>query len=115
LELVGLQPGAERPPVLVQAIDAKGAVLHSEKVGDAGAFTLPADALKNARYVVIGASQDDKTIAQAASVRFRSGEFEAALRDDTLALGRGRVVTLPLPLDLRERQRARVPAPPPLV
>ena len=89
LELVGLQPGAERPPVLVQAVDAKGAVLHSEKVGDAGAFTLPADAVKNARYVVIGASQDDKTIAQAASVRFRPGEFEAALQNDTLALAEG--------------------------
>jgi len=38
LELVGLQPGAERPPVLVQAIDAKGAVLHSERVGEAAAF-----------------------------------------------------------------------------
>ena len=79
LELVGLQPGAERPPVLVQAIDAKGGILHSEKVSEAGTFALPPEALKNARYVVIGAIEDEKTVAQAASVRFRPGEFEAAL------------------------------------
>ena len=89
LELVGLQPGASRPPVLVQAIDAKGGVLHSEKVGDAGSFTLPPEALKNARYVVIGGTSDDKTVAEAAAVRYRPREFEDAVLDGTLALAEG--------------------------
>ena len=89
LELVGLQPGASRPPVLVQAVDAKGGVLHSEKVGDGGAFALPADALKNARYVVIGGTTDDKTVAEGAAVRYRPQEFEAAVLDGTLALAEG--------------------------
>jgi hypothetical protein len=89
LELVGLQPGAARPPLLVQAVDAKGAVLHSETLGDEGTFTLPPDALKNARYVVIGASADDETVADAAAVKFRPREFEAALVDGTLPLAEG--------------------------
>jgi hypothetical protein len=89
LELVGLQPGASRPPVLVQAIDAKGGVLHSEKVAEAGTFALPAEALKNARYVVIGGTSDDKTVAEAAAVRYRPQEFEAAVLDGTLALAEG--------------------------
>src|SRR5262245_50167542 len=89
LELVGLAPGASRPPVLVQAIDAKGGVLHSEKVGDAGTFALPAEALKNARYVVIGGTSDEKTVADAASIRFRPAEFEASVLDGTLAIAEG--------------------------
>src|ERR1051325_10569559 len=89
LEFVGLQPGAPRPSVLVQAIDAKGGVLHSEPVGDAGTFTLPADALKNARYVVVGAPSDDKTIAEASAIRFRPDEFDAAVINGTLPLAEG--------------------------
>src|ERR1051325_6060382 len=86
LELVGLQPGTPRPPVLVQAIDAKGGVLHSEQVGDAGTFALPADAPKNARYVVVGAPGDDKTVAEASAIRFRAEEFDKAVIDGVLPL-----------------------------
>jgi hypothetical protein len=89
LELVGLQPGTPRPAVLVQAIDAKGGVLHSERVGEAGTFALPAEALKNARYVVIGAPGDEKTVAEASAIRFRPDEFDAAVIDGTLPLAEG--------------------------
>jgi len=89
LELVGLGPGAARPPVVVQAVDAAGGVLHSEKVSDSGGFSLPPDVLKKARYVVLGAPGDDNKVAGAASVRFRPGEFEAAASSGTLALAEG--------------------------
>jgi hypothetical protein len=75
--------------VLVQAIDAKGGVLHSEHVGEAGTFSLPADALKNARYVVVGAPGDEKTVAEASAVRFRAEEFDKAVIDGILPLAEG--------------------------
>jgi len=89
LEFVGLQPGAPHPPVLVQAIDAKGGVLYSEQVADAGTFSLPPDALKNARYVVVGAPSDEKTIAEASAVKFRADEFDKAVVDGILPLAEG--------------------------
>jgi len=89
LELVGLEPGAARPPVVVQAVDAGGGVLHSETVSDSGGFSLPPDVLKKARYVVLGAPGDDNKIAAATSMRFRPGEFEAAASSGTLALAEG--------------------------
>ena len=87
LELVGLDPGAARPPLVVQAVDAKGAVLHSAKIGDDGGFALPAGTLEKARYVVIGADGDDA--AAGTAVRFRPQEFEAAAQSGTLALAEG--------------------------
>ena len=88
LELVGLQPGAERPAVVVQVRGAKNEVLHSQKVGADGRFAIPAEALKSARSVVIGAP-DGEGIAADASVRFRSQDFAAAAAGGTLALAEG--------------------------
>jgi hypothetical protein len=89
LEMVGLEPGAARPPVVVQAVDAKGGILHAEKVSDTGGFSLPADALKNARYVTIGAPAGDNGVDAGAAVRFRRSEFELASATGTLALAEG--------------------------
>ena len=88
LELVGLQPGQERPPVVVQALGTQNEVLHSQKVGPDGAFDIPPDVLKKARYVLFGAPKDEG-IASEGSVRFRAREFEAAAAHRTLALAEG--------------------------
>src|SRR3989337_50180 len=88
LELVGVQPGQERPPIVVQALGAENQVLHSQKIGPDGGFDIPPDVLKKARYIVLGAPQDDG-IAADRSVRFRPGEFEAAAANRTLALAEG--------------------------
>src|SRR5439155_15576313 len=55
LELVGLTADGERPKVVVQAIDAEGGAIHTEVVAADGRFALPADALKRADRVVLGA------------------------------------------------------------
>jgi hypothetical protein len=88
LELVGVQPGQERPPVVVQALGAENEVLHSQKIGTDGAFDIPPDVLKKARYIVFGAPKDDG-IAADGSVRFRAREFEVAAANRTLALAEG--------------------------
>lgn len=96
LELVGMAPGAERPATVVQAIDAQNKILHSEKVGADGSFAIPPEALKQARFVVIGAPEGD-------GVRSRRENGYARA-------GRRHLVAFPLLLAVRQRQRARVPA-----
>jgi hypothetical protein len=88
LELVGIQPGQERPPVVVHAVGAQNEVLHAQKIGPEGTFAIPPDVLKKARYIVFGAPKDDG-IAADASVRFRPREFEVAAANRTLALAEG--------------------------
>lgn len=88
LELVGIQPGAERPAIVVQALGEKNDVLHSQKVGPDGAFAIPADVLKKASYVVVGAPEGEGIAADGA-VRYRTSEFEAAIENGTLALAEG--------------------------
>ena len=85
LELVGLPHGAERPAALVQAVGAKGEVLHTAKVGAEGNFAIPPEVLKKARFVVIGAPRGEAVEAEGA-LRYRVGDFEAAAASGTLAL-----------------------------
>ncbi len=88
LELVGIQPGAERPAVVVQVLGAKNELLHSEKIAADGKFAIPPDALKRARYVVFGAPEGEGVAADG-SVRFRAHDFEAAAATGTVALAEG--------------------------
>ena len=88
LELVGIQPGGERPAIVVQALGEKNDVLHSQKVGPEGAFAIPADVLKKASYVVVGAPEGEGIAADGA-LRYRTSEFEAAIENGTLALAEG--------------------------
>lgn len=88
LELAGIQPGAERPAVAVEVRGAGNEVLHSQRVGADGRFTIPPAALKNARIVVFGAPEE-KGVAAEGSVRFRAEEFQAAAASGTIALAEG--------------------------
>jgi hypothetical protein len=88
LELVGLDPGQERPAVVMQALGAENEVLHSQKIETDGAFAIPPDVLKKARYIVFGAPKD-KGIAAEGSMRFRAREFEVAAANQTIALAEG--------------------------
>ena len=89
LELVGLQAGGERPAIVVQAVDAKGAVLHSQEVDATGAFKLPGDTLKRANRIVLGAPDGREGVAAEGAVIYRASEFAAQLKDNTLALAEG--------------------------
>lgn len=88
LELVGLPQGAERPAAAVQAIGAKGDVLHTAKVGADGNFAIPPEVLKKARFVVIGAPRGESVDTEGA-LRYRVSDFEAAAANGTLALAEG--------------------------
>ncbi len=88
LELVGLPSGAERPVTVVQALGAKGDVLHTAKVGGEGQFAVPPDVLKKARFVVIGAPRGEAVETEGA-LRYRVADFEAAAATGTLALAEG--------------------------
>jgi hypothetical protein len=74
LELVGFRQGDARPGLVVQTLDRKNVVTHSQFVGDDGSFTIPADVLKNAHRVVVGAMGDQGEVLEGAS-RFRASEF----------------------------------------
>ena len=89
LELVGLTAVGDRPKVVVQAFDASNAVLHTQEVGSDGNFAVPADVLKRAHRVVLGAPNDKGGIQAEASVSYRGSEFKAQIKDGTLALAEG--------------------------
>jgi hypothetical protein len=89
LELVGFKAGVERPVILVQAVDQHFKVFHSERVKPDGTFTLPADVLKKAQQVVLGAAGDKGELAAGTSVRLRASEFGALAQDGTIALAEG--------------------------
>lgn len=88
LELVGLAPGAGRPEIVVQALAAKGKVLHTEQIGADGQFRIPPDVLKKAEVVAFGAP-DKEGLAAEGVVRFPTREFELAAQTGTLALAEG--------------------------
>jgi len=88
LELVGVQPGQERPQVVMQALGEGNKVLHSQKIGAEGTFDIPSEILKKSRFIAFGAPKDDG-IAAEGSVRFRTSEFEAAAANRSLALAEG--------------------------
>lgn len=89
LELVGLTAASDRPKVVVLAVDSANAVLHTQEVGSDGNFTVPADVLKRAHRVVVGASDGKGGVQAEASVSYRANEFTAQLKDGTLALSEG--------------------------
>jgi len=89
LELVGFKEGAERPEIVVQAVDQQFKVFYSEKVKHDGTFTLPADILKKAQQIVFGAQDDKGELAASTAVRSRASEFEALAQDGTVALAEG--------------------------
>ena len=89
LELVGLSAASDRPNVVVQALDAANAVLHTQEVGSDGNFAVPAEVLKRAHRVVLGASDGKGGIQAEASVSYRGSEFKAQIKDGTLALAEG--------------------------
>lgn len=89
LELVGLASEGERPKVVVQALDAQGGVVHAQMVGSDGRFALPAEVLKQADRVALGAPDGKGGIKTDASITYRAGEFTAQIKDGTLALAEG--------------------------
>ena len=89
LELVGLTAASERPEVIVQALDANNAVIHTQAVGSDGSFAVPAAALKRAHRVVLGAPDGKGGVKADTSVSYRAGEFTAQIQDGTLALAEG--------------------------
>ena len=89
LELVGLTAAIDRPKVVVQALDAANAVLHTQEVGSDGNFAVPAEVLKRAHRVVLGASDGKGGIQAEASVSYRGSEFTAQIKEGTLALAEG--------------------------
>ena len=88
LELAGFRPGDERPAIVVQALDRANAVTHSQEVGDDGSFTIPADILRKAHRVVIGAVGERGEMLEGAS-RFRATEFAGLAREGTVAIAEG--------------------------
>jgi hypothetical protein len=89
LELVGLTAASDRPEVVVQALGDDNAVLHTQVVGNDGQFAVPADALKRAHRVVLGAPDGKGGVKADASVSYRASEFTAQIQDGTLALAEG--------------------------
>lgn len=89
LELVGLTAASDRPNMVVQSLDAASAVLHTQDIGSDGNFTIPADVLKRAHRVMLGASDGKGGIQADASVSYRGNEFTAQIKDGTLALAEG--------------------------
>ena len=89
LELVGLIAPTDRPNMVVLAVDSSNAVLHTQEVGNDGKFTIPADLLKRAHRVILGASDGKGGIQTEASVSYRGNEFLAQIKDGTLALAEG--------------------------
>jgi hypothetical protein len=86
LELVGLTSIADRPGITVQAIDARNDVLSSQKVDQDGNFTLPADVLRRAARVVVGASDDKDGVKREGALRFSTEDFRAQTNNGVLAL-----------------------------
>ncbi len=89
LELVGLGAPGDRPNVAVLAVGARNEVLHTQEVGEDGNFTLPAEVLKQAQRVVVGASDDKGGVHADAAITYRADEFRAQLQNGTLALAEG--------------------------
>jgi hypothetical protein len=89
LELVGLAADAERPKVVVQALDKGGGVVHTQVVSADGKFALPAAALKAAERVVLGAPDGKGGVRPDASVTYRASELAVQIKDGTLALAEG--------------------------
>lgn len=89
VELVGFKGGSDRPPLVVQAVDSKNAVVHSEKVAPDGTFSLPADVLRSAHQIILGSPDAGGTVPGNASVRYRASEFASAVKDGQLALAEG--------------------------
>src|SRR3984885_10283907 len=86
LELVGLTSLADRPGITVQAIDAKNDVLSSQRVDQDGNFTLPADVLRRAAHVVVGASDDKDGVKREGAIRISPESFRAQTRARAVAL-----------------------------
>jgi len=89
LELVGLSPADERPEIALRMFDRKNAVLHEQDIGADGGFTIPAQALKIADRVVLGAPDDKGSIRSDASISYRANEFLAQINDSRLVLAEG--------------------------
>lgn len=89
LELVGLSAAGERPSVVVSAVDSTGAAFHTQEVGSDGNFNLPADVLKRAHRVMLGAPDAKGGVQTAAAISYRGSEFMAQITDGTLALAEG--------------------------
>lgn len=88
LELVGFRKGEERPGIVVQTLDRKNTVTHSQDVKEDGSFTIPADVLKGAHRVVVGATDDRGGVLEGAS-RFRASEFAEVTKGGNLAIAEG--------------------------
>ena len=89
LELVGLAADAERPKVVVQALDKAGGVVHAQVVGADGRFALPPAVLKSAHRVVLGTPDGKGGVRADASVAYRASELAGQINDGTLALAEG--------------------------
>ena len=89
LELVGFKPGGDRPNVIVQVVDKSNKVLYSQGVGADGVFAIPADVLKRAHRVTLGASDGSGGVAVESAVSYRASEFTAQIRGGTLAVAEG--------------------------
>jgi hypothetical protein len=89
LELVGISAADDKPTVVVQALDAKNAALHTQEVASDGRFTMPPDVLKRAHRVTIGAGDDKGGVRADASISYRADEFAAQIKGGTLALAEG--------------------------
>lgn len=97
LKFVGLKAGDERPAAVVQALDENNKILHSADVDAEGAFTLPDNIVKKSHRIVIGAPPQEKG-AIAEGLRYRSADFTASIRDNTLALAEAAWGTFLCPL-----------------
>lgn len=89
LELVGLAAESDWPRVVLQALDSDNVALHTQDVGSDGGFSIPADVLKRAQRVVLGAADDKGGIQPDASVSYRASEFSGQIKGRTLALAEG--------------------------
>jgi hypothetical protein len=89
LELVGLGAAGERPNVMVQAVDAADTAFYTQQVGSDGLFSLPADVLKQASRVLLGAADDKGNLRADTAIGFRAAEFTAQIQGSTLALAEG--------------------------
>jgi hypothetical protein len=86
LELVGLTSLADRPGITIQAVGARNDVLSSQKVDQEGNFALPADVLRRAAHVVVGASDDKDGVKREGALRFSTEDFRAQTNNGVLAL-----------------------------
>src|SRR5262249_30240706 len=82
----GLTSVADRPGVTVQAVDAKNETLSSQKVDQDGNFTLPADVLRRAAHIVVGASDDKDGVKREGALSFSAEDFQAQTANGVLAL-----------------------------